>query len=267
MLSFPVRDAELSVVVKGSGSPLLFVHGFPLDHSMWQDQLEEFAEDFTVIAPDLRGFGRSGAAADTVTMAQFADDLADLCDALEISEPIHYCGLSMGGYIAWEFYRRHRHRLRSLILCDTRAGADSPATVETREKMARAVREHGGVVIAQAMQPKLFAAETMSGQPHLPERLVEIILRTPGSSIAAAALGMAARPDSRDLLPEMDLPAILIVGEHDQLSTPDEMEEMAASMPDATFAVIPGAGHMAPLENPGQVNRVIRTFLERFETE
>mgnify|MGYP002623556851 CR=1 FL=1 len=267
VLSFHVKDVELAVTIKGSGSPLLFVHGFPLDHSMWRDQLEEFAEDYTVIAPDLRGFGRSGTANAAITMAQFADDLANLCDALDITEPIHYCGLSMGGYIAWEFYRQHRERLRSLILCDTRAGADSASTAETREKMARAVRSHGAAVIAQAMQPKLFSAGTMTSQPHLPEQLIEIILRTSGESIAAAALGMAARPDSTELLSEIDLPALLIVGEHDELSRPDEMEQMAALMPNARFSIVPSAGHMAPMENPGHVNRLIREFLERFDTD
>ena len=106
--------------------PLLLVHGFPLDHTMWAAQIEAISSRCRVIAPDLRGFGRSPPAGERTTMEQFADDLAGLLDAIGISEPVVYCGLSMGGYIGWQFWRKHANRLRGLILCDTRATADSP---------------------------------------------------------------------------------------------------------------------------------------------
>ncbi len=114
-----LEDITLNVIERGSGPPLLLVHGFPLDHQMWRGQIDELAEDFRVIAPDLRGFGASDATEGTVTMQQFADDLANLLDQLSVQQPVRLCGLSMGGYIAWQFWRRHGDRLSHLILCDT----------------------------------------------------------------------------------------------------------------------------------------------------
>src|SRR5690349_15812928 len=110
-----IGEVALNVMQKGAGRPLLLVHGFPLDHSMWDQQIAALSSDFQVIAPDLRGFGGSDVTPGVVTMAQLADDLAKLLDALSISQPIALCGLSMGGYVAWEFWRRHPSRLSHLI--------------------------------------------------------------------------------------------------------------------------------------------------------
>lgn len=115
-----IAGTTLSVADVGHGPPILFVHGFPLDHSMWRHQIAELSRDHRCIAPDLRGFGQSRVTAGKVSMEQFADDLAELLDALGVTEPVVFCGLSMGGYIAWPFVRRHATRLRALILCDTR---------------------------------------------------------------------------------------------------------------------------------------------------
>ena len=116
-----ISGATLSVNDVGQGSPILFVHGFPLDQTMWREQVAELSRDFRCVVPDLRGFGQSTVTEGKVTMEQFADDLAELLDAMAITEPIVLCGLSMGGYIAWQFARRHAARLKGLILCDTRA--------------------------------------------------------------------------------------------------------------------------------------------------
>src|SRR6187401_144521 len=118
-------DLHLNVVEQGSGRPLLLVHGFPLDNSMWSEQIADLSKDFRVIAPDLRGFGQSEVSRGTVTMQQFADDLAKLLDAMGVKEPVAFCGLSMGGYIAWQFVARHRKKLGALIIADSRAVADN----------------------------------------------------------------------------------------------------------------------------------------------
>src|SRR4051812_18843041 len=113
-----VGDLEMHVVDRGEGGiPLLLVHGFPLDHTIWQPQINECAVRGRVIAPDLRGFGGSGVTTGTVTMERHADDLAGLLDALEVREPIVFCGLSMGGYVAWQFWRKYPERVRGLVLC------------------------------------------------------------------------------------------------------------------------------------------------------
>ncbi len=260
-LSLP--DITLNCFDAGDGTPLLFVHGFPLDHSMWRHQLDEFATTHRVIAPDLRGFGQSGVTPGTVTMEQFADDLASLLDALNVTEPVVFCGLSMGGYIGWQFFQRHRSRLRALIQCDTRAIADTSEGVANREKLARLVLENGTEPVAAAMLPNLFAEATTPARQAAVEETRQAVLRTKPEGIAAASLGMSLRPDVTADLPSIDIPTLLIVGEEDRISPVEEMRGIAAAIPGAKLAVIPNAGHMSPLENPEAVNAAIQKFLGR----
>lgn len=262
MRKINVHGVEYHVADQGSGPPILFVHGFPLDHTMWRPQLDVFSDSYRTIAPDLRGFGGSGVTPGTVTMEQFADDLIALLDAMQVMEPITFCGLSMGGYIAWQFARKQPQRLKALILCDTRAVADTPEAAENRHKLAASVLEHGPEVVAKAMLPKLFASKTGEPHPTTVDSLREVMLRTNPEGIAAALRGMAQRPDVTDLLPSIRCPALALVGEEDQISPPDEMQKIADALPNARFRTIPHAGHMAPVENPEAVNAAIREFLQ-----
>src|SRR5438876_2958689 len=162
-------NINLNVVERGAGVPLLLVHGYPLDHSMWQAQIDALLDICRVIAPDLRGFGGSDVTLGTLTMEQMADDLAALLNALKINERITFCGLSMGGYVAWQFALRHRSRLAKLILCDTRAAADSPEAAAGRRKTAEKVLAEGASVAAEGLIPKLFAPGTYQQQPQIVE--------------------------------------------------------------------------------------------------
>ena len=254
-------DVKLSVEIRGSGPPLLLVHGFPLDHTMWQGQLEALADHCRLIAPDLRGFGASDVTPGTVTMHQMADDMASLLVALQIQEPITFCGLSMGGYVAWQFALRHPAQLARLILCDTRAIADTTEAAEGRRSTARKVLAEGAAVAASAMLPKFFAPATQDRQPHLIEATRQVILRTKPEGIAAGLLGMAERPDVTAQLPKISVPALVLCGSHDVISTPSEMRQIAEQLPQARYIEIADAGHMAPLEQPAAVNTAIRNFL------
>jgi 3-oxoadipate enol-lactonase len=256
-----VGDIRLHVVERGRGRPLLLAHGYPLDHSMWCGQLDGLSDSCRVIAPELRGFGASGVTPGTATMGQMADDLAQLLEALTITEPVSFCGLSMGGYVAWQFALRHRSRLAKLILCDTRAAADSPEAATGRRKTAERVLAEGAGVAADALIPKLFAPATYQEQPQIVEATRQVILRTKPEGIAAALRGMADRPDVTSRLREIDLPTLLIGGQHDGISPPAEMRQIAAQMPNARFVEIAAAGHMAPLEQPRAVNAAITEFL------
>lgn len=261
-----IPNARLHVLDVGQGTPVLFAHGFPLDHSMWRRQFEELpSRGFRCLVPDLRGFGQSSVTSGIVTMEQFADDLAALLDALHVAEPVVFCGLSMGGYIAWQFARRHAARLSSLVLCDTRAIADTPEGAANRRKLADDVIHSGPELVANAMLPKLFAAETSQSAPELVDESRRVMLATSPEGIAAAARGMAERSDVRSWLPSMSVPCLLIAGENDVISTPAEMQEIAAALPNARLHVVPAAGHMAPLENPAFVNRTLLEFLSRDE--
>ncbi|MEX2285610.1 MAG: alpha/beta fold hydrolase [Planctomycetaceae bacterium] len=263
MPTIQINGMTFNAYDAGQGAPILFVHGFPLDHTMWQQQLEHFSKTHRVIAPDLRGFGQSDVTAGTVEMHKFADDLAAVLTALDVDEPVCYCGLSMGGYIGWEFLRRHGERVGSLILCDTKAAADTPQAIEGRMKLAQAVIEGGSEAAVEAMMPKLLAESTLQRQPHLVEHIRRMIVNTDPESIAAALRGMANRRDSTDMLDKIAVPTLLIVGQHDALTPPDEMRKVAERIRDARFVEVPEAGHMSPMENGAAVNNAIDGFLTK----
>jgi pimeloyl-ACP methyl ester carboxylesterase len=261
MANIRAGDIDLNVLDRGRGTPLLLVHGFPLDHTMWQGQIDELAANCRVIAPDLRGFGGSGVTEGTVSMAKLADDLAALLDGLGIAEPIVFCGLSMGGYVAWQFALRHKRRLAKLVLCDTRAVADSPEAAAGRAKTAERVLAEGSAVVAESMLGKLFAPATISRQPQIVEATRQVMLKTSPVGIAAALRGMAERPDVSSRLAEFNLPALVLCGAHDAIAAPAEMRGIAERLPQARFVEIKDAGHMAPLEQPAAVNAALREFL------
>lgn len=257
-----VGGMRYRVVDEGMGPAILFVHGFPLDHTMWAAQVAEFSRTNRVIAPDLRGFGGTDGTLYSVSMQQFADDLEQLLIALAVERPITFCGLSMGGYIAWQFLLRHPQWVDRLILCDTRAAGDSPEAASNRLKMADIVTKEGPEPVVWAMMPKLFSRATTERQPEIAEQVRQTVMSTNPLAIAAAHRGMAIRPDVTDLLPNFRLPTLVVVGEHDAISPPAEMKAIADALPNARFVQIPAAGHMAPMEDPAAVNRAIREFLE-----
>ena len=256
-----VGGVRVRLTDAGTGPVILFVHGFPLNHTMWTDQIEEFQKTHRVIAPDLRGFGGTDGALYSVSMEQFADDLAALLDALEIEHPVTFCGLSMGGYVAWQFVQRHPARVSRLIVCDTRAAADSPDAAANRLKMADIVLKDGPEPVAWAMMPKLFAQCTSERCPKAIGSVREMVMTSNPVAIAAAHRGMAVRPDVTSILPTLRIPTLVICGEHDAISPVAEMKAFAELIPAAEFVVIQNAGHMAPMEQPHSVNCAIRRFL------
>ncbi len=267
MKTAKISTGELAYVDRGAGQPVLLIHGFPLDHTMWQAQIEALSERARVIAPDLRGFGNSPlGSADPrrgISMERFADDLAELLDtiALGIDKPIVLVGFSMGGYIAWQFVHKHSQRLRALVQCDTRAVADTEEGRAGRLKMAENVAEWGSRRVAEMMGPKLFAPSTFETQPEIVSAVRSVVEGTSPAGIAAAQRGMAARSDMTDLLAQIKLPTLVLVGAEDAISPPAEMKSIAAAIPGAQFIVIPGAGHMTTMENPAAVNAALSEFI------
>lgn len=253
--------AVFNVIDRGAGPAVLLIHGFPLDQSMWQAQLDALAMNNRLIAPDLRGFGRSTVTEGTVTMEQMADDLAALLDALGLKQPVCLCGLSMGGYIALAFWRKYRERVRSLVLCDTRSAADTPEAAAARGTLAERATAEGMEQVAEAMLPKLIHPETPKVRPRVAAAVKQMILGTNPRGAAAALRGMAIRPDSANLLPTINVRTLVIAGEKDAISPPEEMRKIAAAIPGARFVVIPEAGHMSPMENPERFNEELQSFL------
>jgi 3-oxoadipate enol-lactonase len=259
------RKLEFGVVDQGQGSPLVFVHGFPLNHAMWNSQIPVFAAKYRVIVPDLRGFGESVDTEGTVSMEDFADDLVAILDDLRVQQPVVLCGLSMGGYIALQFVRKYRPRLRALVLCDTRASADVPEVVENRLRIAKLAIESGTQPVADAMLPKAFGPKTFADRPQVVEAVRAMMISSDPTGVAAASRGMAVRPDMTQLLPTIDLPTLVVVGADDVLTPVDEMRRMAEKIPGAQFQIVPEAGHLSPLENPLVFNAALGNFLDEID--
>lgn len=258
-----IGSNKFHVVHEGTGTPLVFLHGFPLSHVMWKHQQAEFKTTHQVVVPDLRGFGKSVTSTDITSLEEHADDLVQILDQMNITEPVILCGLSMGGYVAFRFAAKYPERLRGLILCDTKAVPDTPEAAQNRLALADRVLTEGPRVIVEAMLPKLFAAEMKESQPSVIDEVRDGILSSSSRTIAAAQRAMAVRPDSSPLLSRITVPTLVVVGEHDAISPPAEMQQLAAAIPGADFVVIPQASHMSPLEQPAAVNAAIREFLQK----
>lgn len=218
-------------------------------------------DGWLAIAPDLRGFGASEAGSlDGWSMDVFADDVAALLDSLAVPRAV-VCGLSMGGYVAFAFWRRHRERVRGLVLADTRAGADSEEGRAGRHAVAEEVLVKGSAVVARAMLPRLLAAATRDEAPEVVDRVRSMMENTAPASIARAQRAMAERPDSTGDLAGIDVPVLVVTGEEDVLTGPAEARAMVDALPRATLALIPGAGHLSPVERPAAFNAALYAFL------
>ncbi|MFQ5663179.1 MAG: alpha/beta fold hydrolase [Terriglobia bacterium] len=247
---------------RGQELPVVLLHAFPLNKSMWNLQRDELARRYRVITPDFRGHGDSGVPEEDSTMGRLAEDVRGLLDALGL-ERVVLGGLSMGGYVAFAFYRRHAARVAALILANTRASADTEEGRPARYQLARVAEQEGSSAVAVRMLPKLLAASTREKQPPVVARVREMILSTSPAGIARALRGMAVRSDSTSLLPTIQCPTLVLAGAEDSLTPPAEAEAMTKSIPGARFEVIPEAGHLSNLEQPARFTRRLDDFLAR----
>lgn len=258
-----VKGFKLAYLERGTGPTVLLVHGFPMDQTLWDEQVAVLGNRYRVIVPDLPGFGQSDPVKpEELSITWMADALAGLLDELVIDEPIVLGGLSMGGYVVMDFMRRHADRVRRLALFDTRATVDPPEGIQSRRKTAELAMTQGIESIVEGMIPKLFSPVSLEQKPDLVERMRQRMLMTRAETIAAASLAMAERVDSTDLLAGLGIPTLIVVGEHDIPSPPDVMREMAESIVNSRFVQIPAAGHLTPLEQPELVNEALLDFLE-----
>jgi len=256
MTTITVNNHAFSCRDRGDGPVALFVHGFPLDSTMWLEQIDRLSDIRRCIVPDLRGFGRSAPSLrPALTMEGHADDLVALVDALGV-ERVDLVGLSMGGYIALAFAALHPERLRTLALVDTKSTEDPDAAKEGRDAAAERVAAEGRSGLAADMLGVLVA-ETASAWTRA--RLRTMIESAPAESIVAALEGMKRRPDRTATLANLSVPVGVIVGEHDALTPLSDADHMATAA-GAAMTVIPDAGHMSPIENPGAVEAALRSL-------
>jgi 3-oxoadipate enol-lactonase len=255
-----VNGVTLAVEVRGDGPAVLFIHGYPFDHTIWTHQVAAL-EGWCRIAPDLRGMGRSDAPDLGYSMETYAADLAELLDLLGARDAV-LVGLSMGGYVAFEFLRRWRERARALVLLDTRAEADNPEARMARDASAATAREQGAGAIAETMLPRVLGGSTLSEAPATVERVRTMMAATPVAGIVGALGAMRDRQDSTPLLPTLSgLPTLVLVGDEDEVTPPAQAKAMAEAIPGASLVVVRSAGHLPPLERPVETTDAIMAFL------
>lgn len=260
MLEAKLSYGIIRYLDSGRGQPLLLVHGFPLDHSMWHNQLEPLSKSFRLIVPDLAGFGQSTRTQPIVSLKTFADELIELLDYLQVKQ-VNFCGLSMGGYIGWQFWKYYPERLNRLIACNTRAAPDDETVVRTRRISAEGVRSDGISKLAEGMLGRLFAAGNLERLNSEVQGIRESMLRANPETVAQSLEAMAIREDATKWLSQIDKPTLFVAGADDVITPLTELRENAALVPGAVLVELSQAGHLSPLENPLAFNRAIETFL------
>ena len=239
---------------------LLLIHGFPLDHSLWQPNLEALGRAAHVLAPDLLAFEIAEEVPAVLTMEHLAEQLKAQLDAQGIQRTV-LCGLSMGGYVALAFLERWPERLAGLILCNTRSIADTEEAKQGREATALDALAKGSAVMARAMAPKLLSEHSRTMAPELLHTVEAMIASQRPEAIAAASRGMALRPDRTLVLHATETPTLIITGEHDALMPLPTSQAMATAAPRSTLVVLPHAGHLSNMEAADGFNKAVLAFL------
>ena len=254
-----VGSLEVGYDDVGTGIPVLFAHAFPLNRTMWAPNVSGLVDRCRCVAMDFRGFGDT-TIAPPYSMEQYADDLAHLLNVLRI-EKVVLVGCSMGGYVSFAFWRRHRDRVRALVLADTRSGADSEETIARRRHLIELARGEGSTAVANAQIASIVGKTTREKQPDTYDAVHRMMAQSPADGIIGALEAMMLRSDSTPLLPGIDVPTLIVVGDEDVPTPPKEARAMHEKIPGSTLEVISGAGHLSNLERPAAFNHVLTEFL------
>ncbi len=253
-------DAQLFYDVAGDGPPAVLLHPFPLNHNFWTQVAERLSTRYRLILPDLRAHGESEAGEGAATMDKMAADLALLCREERIAKA-HFVGVSIGGYVLFEFWRRHREQIHSLVLANTRAAAETPEGRTNRLALAEKVLREGTAGFVAEMLPKLVSPVTLNNRPDIVDAARQMMQKMSPQDIAAVQRGMADRPDSTATLETINVPALIIAAEDDSIPR-SEFELMRQQIAGSRFNLIPRAGHYAALEQPEEFAALLRGFFD-----
>jgi pimeloyl-ACP methyl ester carboxylesterase len=255
-------DVDLFYEIRGEGPDVVMLHPYPSDHSYWLPLARHLESRFRLVLPDLRGLGRSALGGSATTMRILAEDLLRICDVLKIGRA-SFVGCSVGGYVLFEFWRRQRDRVKSLVLMDTKAGVDTDEGRAGRLKNAEEILLKGPQWAIEQIMPKLLAPVTISSRLDVVESAKATMRHAGAAGLSAMQRGMSMRADSGVTLAEIEVPTLVLGGEDDVPSPVSELERMARGIRGAELKIVSRAGHFAAFEQPTEVGRLMREFLER----
>ncbi len=254
-----------SLYISTQGNPshpaLVFLHAFPLTSDMWQDQMNFFSENFYCVAPDLPGFGKSPLANHGVTFEYYVDSVLEVLKEQKINKSI-WCGLSMGGYLALRMYQRAPELCQGLVLCDTKAGADTNEAKLKRWDIIQLLKKNREEFLGA--QWKALVSEESQRNPHLQQRFSNIIAQVTDEGIATGLVALATRNESGPYLSQISVPTLIVVGEEDKVTPPAEAEILHQGIRESQKILIPKVGHLSNLEDPQKFNDCLSEYLLRF---
>jgi 3-oxoadipate enol-lactonase len=254
-------DADISYEVLGSGPPVVLLHPFPANHELWKPAAQALISHYRVILPDLRGHGDSGIGAGPALMQKHAADISRVLDHEEIGRAA-FVGVSIGGYVLFEFWRKYRARVEALVLCNTKAQSDTPEARAVRLQAAADVMERGTEPFFESMLPKLLGKTTYGTRPDLVDGALRMMRKMSPEDVAMVQRGMAERRDSVEMLNTINVPTLIVTGDEDIFTGAAEAELMRQNVPNSQMKVIAKAGHYSPWEQPGEVGKLVRQFLD-----
>jgi 3-oxoadipate enol-lactonase len=254
-------DAEIFYESMGSGAPVVLLHPFPANHEFWHPVSQVLACRYRLILPDLRGHGESGVGDGPARMEKHAEDIARILDHAEVGRA-PFVGVSIGGYIFFEFWRRYRGRIAAVVLCNTKAPADSPQGKASRLQAANDVLERGTEAFFESMIPRLLGKTTRETRPDLVDSALGLMRKMSPEDVAQVQRGMAERQDSVPILKTINVPTLLLTGDEDILTGPPDADLMHKSIAGSDMKVVLRAGHFSPWEQPEEVGRILRQFLD-----
>jgi pimeloyl-ACP methyl ester carboxylesterase len=254
-------DAEIVYWTLGDGPPVVLLHPFPAHHEFWLPVAEPLSARYRLILPDLRGHGESGVGDGPATMEKHAADIRSVMDDADVGRcPL--IGVSIGGYLLFEFWRKFRGRVAALGLCNTKAPADNTEARTARLQAANDVLERGTEPFFESMVQKVLGRTTRETRPDLVEGVLRMMRKMSPEDVAQVQRGMAERPDSAETLKTINVPTLLVTGDEDAMTGANEAEFMRQRISGSRMVVIPKAGHYSPWEQPEQVARLLRQFLD-----
>ncbi len=263
-MKFKVNGISVNTFGESNHPAIIFIHGFPYDHTMWEDQIEYLKDEFYCIAYDVRGLGESAVGDGQYTMEGYTEDLFAVMKELKLKRPA-VCGLSMGGYIALRAVEKAMDHFSALILCDTKAEADDNAAKLKRAAGIAQINSGEFIKFVDAFVTNCFAEESIKEEEKMFHSVLHRSQKNDPLGVKGALIAILSRTDTTPFLSQITIPTLVLCGSYDKLTPPVLMRAMAEHIPGSEYAVIPRSGHMSPLENPDAVDDLLYGFLKRIE--